>query len=110
MALAISNRNIFFTKYTKRFKDSYIPKYNLVDSFKVPRDKVNDLLQDDEVNISILLVGNLINNFNNKFGESYALKAGSSYGDPHGIPFNLQYLVYYNKNNGEVLLKRDVRN
>lgn len=108
--LSISNKNAAFGRYLKPRKrissegGRKTLEYDLNDTFKLSKDKVNELLNnnDEDINISVMLLGNIINNqINPLHSGTYAVSGAIT-------PFNLKHIVYYNPETGEILVRRDI--
>lgn len=108
--LSISNKNAAFGRYLKPRKKISSEggrktlEYDLSDTFKLSKDKVNELLNnnDEDINISVMLLGNIINNqINPLHSGTYAVSGAIT-------PFNLKHIVYYNPETGEILIRRDI--
>ncbi len=109
--LSISTKNKAFSKYFKVRKPlsfSSDVEYDLVDNFKLPRNKIAELpprystLENKGIIVAALLIGSLVD------GQKNPLQAGSHAVRGAVIPFNLKHIIYYNEKNGEILAKRDV--
>lgn len=118
---SISNKNKIFGKYLVGGKiEPYVNRqdYNFIDKFKIKRDLIPSLYSpadNKEILIDVLIVGTLVNGQNNPIHtwvENAWLDKNPTTSHAivtPAIPFDPKFLVYYNRNSGEILLKREIK-
>jgi len=107
ISLSISNKSKAIGRLLKKVESGY----NLTDSFTFPREKLSQLPPRCDACsegskgfiVDAIIVGKLAENqANPSISGSYSVSGNKV------VPFEIRNVIYYNRNNGEIIMKRNV--